>query len=94
MALCQGSSLYLILQREMLAGEVLVEIIKEKSITHATLPPIVLASISEHTELEAVDMLIIAGDVLDGALAEAMGAKLPFDQCVRADGSDGMVDCI
>src|SRR5262249_35648976 len=68
MALCQGASLYLSARGSIQAGETLVETLTRYGITHATLPPAVLAALPEQSELGSISTLIVAGDAPTSAL--------------------------
>ena len=72
MALCQGASLHVMGKDEVLAGESLEKSIADNRITHATLPPAVLAGLPDTVKLETVQTLILAGD----AVSEAVGAEM------------------
>ena len=78
MALCQGAALYLGSRGKVLAGESLNEIVTHYGITHATLPPAVLASMAEDCELASIRVMVLAGEVLTHAVATrwARGRKL------------------
>jgi amino acid adenylation domain-containing protein len=78
MALCQGAALCLGPPRTVLTGENLRDVITTNRVTHATLPPVLLASLPESSVLDSVDTLIVAGDSLSNALASrwARGRKL------------------
>jgi amino acid adenylation domain-containing protein len=78
MALCQGASLYLLPQGEAPAGEALTERLKRDKITHAVLPPAVLASLPKEADLSAVHTLVVAGDIVSRDLAScwAHGRRL------------------
>jgi amino acid adenylation domain-containing protein len=73
MALCQGASLHLVAQAEIMAGGTPIQTIKRTGITHATLPPAVLASLPDEAGLDSVRTLIVAGDALTGELAKRWG---------------------
>ncbi|HEU0077947.1 MAG TPA: amino acid adenylation domain-containing protein, partial [Longimicrobiaceae bacterium] len=77
MALCRGAALHLA-RRGALAGEQLAEVIGREGITHATLPPAVLASLPEGAALESVRILVLAGDVVPEATARrwSVGRRL------------------
>jgi amino acid adenylation domain-containing protein len=78
MTLCQGAALYLGPRNKILAGEALHEIVTRYKITHATLPPAVLACVPEQTEFESLCTLVLAGEALTDALASrwARGRRL------------------
>jgi amino acid adenylation domain-containing protein len=69
-ALSRGASLYLPARGAMLAGVSLTLFLTKNSITHVTLPPAVLRSLSEETKLNSVHTLIVAGEPLANSLAE------------------------
>jgi amino acid adenylation domain-containing protein len=70
MALCQGAALHLLRQENVVAGDKLIETAARDGITHATLPPAVLAGVSERANLDSLRVLMAAGDMLPEALAE------------------------
>jgi amino acid adenylation domain-containing protein len=71
MALCRGASLHLIRKAEILDCDSLIRILVEHRITHATLPPAVLAGLPNHASLDSVRTLIVAGDVLSEVAANS-----------------------
>jgi amino acid adenylation domain-containing protein len=70
MALCHGASLHLPEPGTVLVGKALVDMIHQHQITHATLPPVVLAGLAEGIALESVHTLIVAGEAPSAALVE------------------------
>lgn len=70
MGLMQGASLHLPRPGTILAGEGLVRLVADSGITHATLPPAVLAGLPEQADLGPLRVLLTAGDVLSGGQAE------------------------
>ena len=68
LALWQGGALHLPEAGPVLAGETLGEFIARSGITHATLPPAVLAGIPREQSLGSLDTLIVAGEALNGSL--------------------------
>jgi arthrofactin-type cyclic lipopeptide synthetase C len=70
MALCRGAALYLVRQEHVLAGDALMEKVAHYAITHATLPPAVLAGMLEQGSLDSIRVLVVAGDTLSGSLTE------------------------
>jgi len=70
MALCRGASLRFAPRGTVLTEEALTEAIARNGITHVTLPPAMLAALSEDAGLDTVRTLIIAGDTLSNALAK------------------------
>ncbi|WP_254061483.1 AMP-binding protein, partial [Granulicella sp. L60] len=69
MALCRGASLHLLRQERMSDGDALTEIVAHHAITHATLPPAVLASLSEQVAFDSIRTLVCAGEELTGSVA-------------------------
>ncbi len=69
MALLRGASLYIPRRGEVLAGETLVRVLAQFGITHATLPPAVLATVSKDSDLESLRELVVAGEALPDSLA-------------------------
>ncbi|MFL5383082.1 MAG: non-ribosomal peptide synthase/polyketide synthase, partial [Longimicrobiaceae bacterium] len=67
MALCGGASLHLPSGADLLAGEALERVVAQGRITHVTLPPAVLPTLSPDGGLASVRTLVLAGE----ALAEA-----------------------
>jgi amino acid adenylation domain-containing protein len=78
MTLCQGATLYLASRGKVLAGEALDEIVSQYHISHATLPPAVLASMPDHVKLSSVRVMVLAGEALSSVVANrwARGRKL------------------
>jgi amino acid adenylation domain-containing protein len=73
MALCRGASLYLAPPRERLTSEILVEMVQQRGITHATFPPAFLSSLPEGVDLEPIGVLIVAGEALTETVARRWG---------------------
>jgi amino acid adenylation domain-containing protein len=61
MALRTGATLYLAKKESLLPGKVLLQILREKAITHVTLPPAVLAVLPTES-LPALQTIICAGE--------------------------------
>lgn len=78
MALCSGAALHLAPRGDLLVGEALAAVIARHAITHVTLTPTVLATLGQHSPLESLRTLIVAGEALPGALARrwAKGRRL------------------
>src|SRR3984885_7811526 len=70
MSLCQGTSLHLVLQGTMLAGEMLSRIVAQHSITHVLLPSAVVTALPDYAALNSVQTLVLGGDVLTEAVAK------------------------
>ncbi|HSU17580.1 non-ribosomal peptide synthase/polyketide synthase [Longimicrobium sp.] len=70
MALCRGAALHLPPRGAVLAGEALVELVAREGITHATLPPAVLAPLPEGVEMPSLRTLVLAGDAVPEALVK------------------------
>ncbi|MBB4636050.1 non-ribosomal peptide synthetase [Longimicrobium terrae] len=62
LALARGASLHLSGQPGPLAGDDLVRIVADAGITHAILPPAVLAALPEDERLPSIRTLIVSGD--------------------------------
>jgi thioesterase domain-containing protein len=69
MALLGGACLYIPRRGVILAGDPLAKIVAEHRITHATLPPAVLATLTKGRELDSLRVLIVAGEALPDSLA-------------------------
>src|SRR5580765_1779528 len=69
MALCHGARLCLS-REQVLAGDLLTQATAHHAITHATLPPAALGSLSEQTALDTVRVLVVAGEALPASLAK------------------------
>jgi pristinamycin I synthase-3/4 len=64
MAFCQGASLYLHSRHDILAGDALASFVARHSITHAILPPTVVATLASSSALNSIGTLILSGDRL------------------------------
>ncbi|MFZ1005943.1 MAG: amino acid adenylation domain-containing protein, partial [Candidatus Sulfotelmatobacter sp.] len=73
MALCQGAALYLLPQKRLVAGDKLIEAAARDGITHATLPPTVLAAVSERTHVDSLRVLMVGGEAVPDWIAERWG---------------------
>jgi hypothetical protein len=78
MTLCRGAALYFAPKVEVLAGEFLDRVVARYGITHATLPPAVLAGMPEEVQLNSIRTMILAGEALAEPLAKrwASGRRL------------------
>ncbi|MCX4231483.1 non-ribosomal peptide synthetase [Streptomyces ortus] len=72
MALCNGACLVAAPSHDLLPGQALVRLVAERSVTHATLPPAVLA-LMEPDSLPSLTTLITAGEALSQNLAALWG---------------------
>ncbi len=73
MALCQGAALYLLPQKCLVAGDKLIETAARDGITHATLPPTVLAGVSERAHAGSLRVLMVGGEAVPDWIAERWG---------------------
>jgi pristinamycin I synthase 3 and 4 len=73
MALCQGAALYLLPQKCLVAGDNLIETAARDGITHATLPPTVLAGVSEGAHADSLRVLMVGGEAVPDWIAERWG---------------------
>jgi amino acid adenylation domain-containing protein len=62
MALCTGAALYLARRATLLEADTLARFVAEHGISHATLPPALVATLPEHVTLPSVQTLILAGE--------------------------------
>lgn len=69
MALCSGAALHLAPQGDLLVGDALAAVIARDAITHLTLTPTVLETLGQHSLLESLRTLIVAGEALSAPLA-------------------------
>ncbi len=77
MALCQGASLHLAPQ-DSVAGKALLNLLNEERITHAMLPPSVLATLPHDAEIESLDVVMSMGEALSGELAGRWAGRCRF----------------
>ncbi len=75
LALCRGAALHLVTSEGVLAGEALERVLKERRITHVTLPPAVLPGLGDPEELSGVGTVICAGEALPGVQARRWAAN-------------------
>ena len=75
MALCSGASLQLAAATELLPGAPLLDTLRQRRISHVSLPMAVLAALPDDAELPDLRTLIVGGDVLPPALAERWSAR-------------------
>jgi amino acid adenylation domain-containing protein/non-ribosomal peptide synthase protein (TIGR01720 family) len=74
LALCAGATLYIMLEREALLGPGLVQLLRDRAITTATLPPSVLAVLPSE-QLTELWTLIVAGEACAAALVTQWGGR-------------------
>ncbi|HKI00350.1 MAG TPA: amino acid adenylation domain-containing protein [Thermoanaerobaculia bacterium] len=67
MALCAGATLHMAPRKEMMPGPGFVQLLRERGITNATLPPSVLAMLPPE-ELPALETVIVAGEACPAEL--------------------------
>jgi len=75
LSLCQGAALYLLPQNRLVAGDNLIETVERDGITHALLPPALLAGLSERANVAALPVLMAGGEALPGWIAERWGRE-------------------
>ena len=68
--LCVGASLHLVAPRSVLAGQTLIDAVRDMRISHATLPPAVLSALDDPTVLDSLHTLVIAGEAPPQGLAQ------------------------
>lgn len=97
MALCSGAALHFAPRGDLLVGEALAGMVERDRITHLTLTPTVLDTLTEPSTLDSLQTLIVAGEALSGASAKrgAYGRRLinaygPTEAAVCAT----MYDCV
>ncbi|MCW7542161.1 AMP-binding protein, partial [Aquabacterium sp. A7-Y] len=62
MALCRGASLHLAPREALMPGLPLLQLLRERGITHVTLPPTALAALPSSDSLPALATLAVAGE--------------------------------
>ncbi|HEU0077990.1 MAG TPA: amino acid adenylation domain-containing protein, partial [Longimicrobiaceae bacterium] len=67
MALCRGASLHVPSGVDLLAGEALERAVARGRITHVTLPPAVLPTLSATADLASVRTMVLAGEAVPAA---------------------------
>ncbi|MBN3876527.1 amino acid adenylation domain-containing protein [Nostoc sp.] len=77
MALGSGATLYLGTKDSLLPGKPLIEQLRDRSITHITLPPSALAVMPE-SELSALQTIIVAGEACSSELIRQWSAGRNF----------------
>jgi amino acid adenylation domain-containing protein len=68
MALCRGAALVLPTRGATLVGEALLDAVNENGISHATLPPAVLAALPWSAGLDSIRELVVAGEAMTGEI--------------------------
>jgi amino acid adenylation domain-containing protein len=74
MALSRGAVLVLPPRGLMPAGEVLIQTVERHDVSHATLPPAVLAALPEKADLASIRELVVAGEAVTAELAQSWSA--------------------
>jgi amino acid adenylation domain-containing protein len=69
-ALTRGACLVLPEPGTMLAGQALLDTVRRHGITHATLPPAVLAALPEGARLDGVGTLVVAGEACPASVVD------------------------
>ncbi|AWV08513.1 non-ribosomal peptide synthetase [Marilutibacter maris] len=77
MALTAGASLHLCSEETRLSAPALTGLLVDERVTHATLPPVMLAQLDPEAEY-ALRALIVAGEACDERLAWAWAARVPM----------------
>ncbi|MCX4243039.1 non-ribosomal peptide synthase/polyketide synthase [Paraliomyxa miuraensis] len=77
MALCNGARLHLCARGPSPSGPELAELLRDAQITHATLPPSVLAALA-YDEVASPHTLIVAGEACSGDLAARWARERSF----------------
>ncbi|SOU12844.1 linear gramicidin synthetase subunit C [Xanthomonas arboricola pv. fragariae] len=77
MALGAGASLHLCSEMTRLSAQALTELLVEQRITHATLPPVMLAQLNPQADY-ALRVLIVAGEACDEHLAWTWAVRMPL----------------
>jgi amino acid adenylation domain-containing protein len=75
MALCQGATLVLASNADLMPGEPLLATLRRHRVTHASMPTAVLGTLPFDADLGAVHTLIVGGEAMPPALAEHWSAR-------------------
>ncbi|HEX6913075.1 MAG TPA: amino acid adenylation domain-containing protein, partial [Longimicrobium sp.] len=75
MALCQGASLHVPVGGDLLAGEALERVVDEGRITHVTLPPAVLPTLSGDAAFASVETMVLAGEAVPAAAVQRWAGR-------------------
>jgi len=75
MALCSGAALHFAMPGEALVGETLAAAIVGGAITHLTITPTVLETISTETALPSLQTLVVAGEAVSAETARRWAAR-------------------
>lgn len=78
MTFIRGGTLHLSNSRSILAGAALAQLLEARGITHATLPPSVLAGLPSDGDLSALRSLIVAGEAPSPALCRKWSIDREF----------------
>jgi len=76
--LCSGACLVLAAPGVPLAGQALQDLVVRQAVTHATLPPAVLASLPPELRLDGLGTLVVAGEACPAAVAQRFGPGRRF----------------
>ena len=80
MALASGGTLVMASQDQLLPGPGLVELLREKSITHLTIPPSVLAALPD-AELPELRQIVVAGEACPSGVVRRWSNGRRFYNC-------------
>ncbi|ATQ77348.1 non-ribosomal peptide synthetase [Massilia violaceinigra] len=74
LALCHGAALYMVASDVPLAGDSLLAVADKHGISHAILPPAVLAALPDSARMDSITTLVMAGEASGQALVRRWAA--------------------
>ncbi|HEX8613863.1 MAG TPA: non-ribosomal peptide synthase/polyketide synthase [Telluria sp.] len=74
LALCHGAALYMVASDVPLAGDSLLAVADKHAISHAVLPPAVLAALPDSARMDSITTLVMAGEASGQALVRRWAA--------------------